>query len=170
MNRTYTQNHSTHKTAKFRSGVFFSCLLLCVVVSGIGYFLTKDPVRYWYPLLDKPALNPPNWVFGPVWTVLYTMMAVAWYNIRIKPLTTDIKVANTFFIIQLIFNALWSYSFFTLQSPILGLVTIAILWLLILFTSFLFFRQSKFAGWLMVPYLLWVSFASYLNFTIWLIN
>ncbi len=160
----------SHKKTKFQAGIFFTSLLLCIAASGIGYLLTKDPVKFWYPSLVKPALNPPNWIFGPVWTLLYTLMAIAWYKIRIKPLTTDIKVANTFFVLQLIVNVLWSYMFFARESPALGLLTIAIMWVLILITTLLFFRQSRAAGWLMIPYLLWVSFASYLNFNIWLLN
>jgi len=160
----------TLRKTQFHAGIFFSSLLLCFIAAGLGYFLTNEGVRVWYPKLLKPSLNPPNWVFGPVWGVLYTMMAVAWYKIRIKPITTDIKVANAFFVLQLILNVLWSYAFFYRHSPVLGLTVIAILWLMILITTLLFARQSTTAAWLMVPYLLWVSFASYLNFSIWLLN
>ena len=151
-------------------GTLVSSILLCTTASIIGYFLTKESVNDWYLYLNKPALNPPSWVFAPVWTILYLMMAIAWYNVRIITNNSGVKIANIFFIIQLFFNVLWSFAFFMLESPFLGLNVILFLLLFIIITTVLFFKQSKLAGWFMIPYFLWVSFASYLNFSIWLIN
>ena len=122
----------------------------------------------WYFSLNSPPLNPPGWVFGPVWSVLYLCMALAAWMVwrsdagRSGPLV--------FWGIQLAFNALWSFLFFGLHRPGLALVEIICLWALVALTAAAFFRISRPAGWLLVPYLLWVSFATYLNAGFWYLN
>ncbi len=171
MRKTYHHAHVHHaKKSSFHAAKLFISLLTCFAAGFIGYLFTNESVHGWYLTLDKPTLNPPAWVFGPVWSILYFFMAVAVYKIKIKPNTTDVKVAIVFFYLQLILNVTWCYFFFALHSPYLGLINILILWFLIFVTTFLFFRQSSAAGWLMIPYLLWVTFASYLNFSIWFSN
>jgi translocator protein len=123
----------------------------------------------WYASLEKPSWNPPSWVFGPVWTTLYILMGVAAWLVwdRYRGAAT---LALAVFVVQLIFNALWSYLFFGLQSPALAFAGIVILWVLIVATIVLFWRARTVAGVLLLPYLAWVSFAAVLNFTLWQLN
>ncbi len=124
----------------------------------------------WYAGLIKPALTPPAWVFGPVWTLLYVMMATAaWLVWRRYGLVKAIGRLGLF-LGQLALNALWSYLFFGLQRPGLAFLDIAVLWLAILATFIAFWRSYPAAGVLLLPYLLWVSFATYLNFQFWRLN
>jgi len=146
-------------------------LAVCYAASGIGALATGPAVQTWYPTLAKPAFNPPNWLFAPVWTVLYTLMGIAlfliWRQISMEP---GVRSAIAIFGVQLAFNVLWSVIFFGLQSPLAGLVVILILWVAILFTIISFFRFSTVAGVLLIPYILWVSFAAILNYSIWRLN
>lgn len=151
--------------------------ILTVVVTclAIGYFsglVTKSSIATWFPTLIKPSFNPPAWVFAPVWTMLYTMMGVAaglvWNKINSQPET--VKKALIFFAIQLGLNALWSILFFGLKNPLLALIEIVILWLMIYETYIKFGKIDKIAGYLFIPYLLWVSFATVLNSSIWWLN
>lgn len=124
----------------------------------------------WYAALNKPPWNPPNWVFGPVWTALYLAMAVAaWLVWRCGGVSTQ-RLALTLFLIQLALNAAWTPIFFGLQSPGLAFGEIVLLWGAIAATLVAFFRICRPAGWLLVPYLAWVSFAAVLNFTLWRMN
>jgi tryptophan-rich sensory protein len=144
-------------------------ILLCLLVGFTGAFLTAESVRGWYLTINKPTWTPPNYLFAPVWTTLYFMMGSAvWLVWRERHSTIAIPLA--LFFIQLFFNLIWSGLFFTLQSPILGLVDISILWLLITATIVSFWRVKPLAGLLLVPYLLWVSYATALNFAIWQMN
>ncbi len=143
----------------------------------IGAFFTAPAVQSgWYLELAKPALNPPAWVFGPVWTTLFALMGVsAWLiwkklDSRLRGNDKRIKIALGIFLGQLVLNTLWSIIFFGLHSPGGALVEIAFLWLAILATIVAFYKISKPAAWLLVPYLAWVSFASYLNYAIWALN
>jgi benzodiazapine receptor len=124
----------------------------------------------WYAGLVKPALTPPAWVFGPVWTLLYAMMGIAawlvWRNFRVAAALGPLGL----FLVQLALNALWSYLFFGLQRPGLAFLDIVALWLAILATLCAFWRAYPLAGLLLFPYLLWVSFATYLNFQFWRLN
>jgi translocator protein len=120
--------------------------------------------------LEKPAFNPPSWVFGPVWTVLYAMMAVAAWLVWREAGFGGATAALSLFFVQLALNLAWSGIFFGLRQPGWALVEIAVLWAAILATMILFFRHSTLAGWLLVPYLLWVSFASVLNAALWRLN
>ena len=124
----------------------------------------------WYFGLTKPALTPPAWVFGPVWTLLYIMMGVAaWMGWKREGYAAAAS-ALWLFLLQLVLNALWSYLFFGLKNPSLALVDIVALWLAILATLIAFFRHYRLAGQLLLPYILWVSFAIYLNLQFWRLN
>ena len=131
-----------------------------------GLFLPGD----WYARLQKPAWNPPNWIFGPVWTALYTIMAVTAWLVWKRGGFAGQRRALLFFLLQLIFNALWSPLFFGLKSPALAFVDIALLWLTLSATLVVFWRTSGMAGALLVPYLAWVSFAAALNYALWQLN
>lgn len=124
----------------------------------------------WYAGLTKPALNPPNWVFGPVWSVLYVMMGLAAWLVWQTRATRPVHLPLVMYGAQLILNCLWSYLFFGLNRPGLAFVDIAALWIAILATMILFFSRSRIAGFLFGPYFLWVTFAAYLNWAIWRLN
>ena len=132
--------------------------------------VTTPEIEGWYRTLTKPAWNPPDSIFGPVWTTLYLMMAIAAWWIW-KP-TGFVGSARPLilFLTQLILNVAWSWVFFGLHEPGWAFIEIIVLWLAIVTTMVAFFRRSRVAGWLMVPYLAWVSFAGVLNFTIWRLN
>jgi len=146
-------------------------IVICQLAGIIGSVFTYPSIPTWYAILAKPSLNPPNWVFAPVWLLLYTLMGISAYMIWEKGISKkEVKHAIYVFSAQLILNSLWSILFFGLRSPIAGLIDIVILWGLIIATIVLFFRISKIAGYLLIPYILWVSFAVYLNFAIWILN
>ncbi len=153
----------------------FFKLVIAVGVSElagiIGSIFTISATPNWYSAIEKPALNPPSWVFGPVWTTLYALMGIAAWLIWKKGWgRKDVKVAIGVFGIQLFLNAIWSIIFFGLQNPGPAFVDIILLWLVIVWTMVVFYKISKPATYLLVPYLLWVSFATYLNYTIWALN
>ncbi|MBI2046163.1 MAG: tryptophan-rich sensory protein [Parcubacteria group bacterium] len=158
----------------------FFKLIIAIVVSElagiIGSVFTTPSIGGWYAGIVKPALNPPAWVFGPVWTTLFALMGIAAFLVwsSYAEASADkkkrIKLALILFGIQLILNMLWSIIFFGLHSPGGALIDIVFLWLAILATIIAFAKISKPAAWLLVPYILWVSFASYLNFAIWSLN
>ncbi len=139
-------------------------------VSAVGGIFTSMGMPDWYMGLEKPAFNPPSWVFGPVWTILYAMMAVAAWLVWRASGFQGARPALAMFFVQLALNLAWSGIFFGLQAPGWALVEIIILWAAILVTMILFFRHSTVAGWLMAPYLLWVTFAAVLNGAIWWLN
>ena len=146
-------------------------ILVCQVAGVIGGLFTASSVNTWYATLNKPSFNPPNWLFSPVWITLYFLMGVALFLVWRQGLRTEgVKAAILVFGAQLVLNTLWSVLFFGLQRPLLAFVEIVILWVLILVTLFKFKRFSKLAGILLVPYLLWVSFAAILNFFLWHLN
>ncbi|MGM0482740.1 MAG: TspO/MBR family protein [Patescibacteria group bacterium] len=137
----------------------------------IGSFFTTPNISTWYEGLSKPELAPPNWIFAPVWTTIFVLMGIAFFLVWNKGMERkDVKIASVVFVIQLVFNTLWSVIFFGMQSPFWGFVWIILLWLLIALNIFIFFRISKITGWLLVPYILWASFAAYLNYAIWMLN
>ncbi|MBL8792016.1 MAG: tryptophan-rich sensory protein [Rhizobiales bacterium] len=139
----------------------------CLAVGSLGGLVTMTPVVEWYPTLAKPSWTPPSWVFGPVWTVLYVMMAVAaWLVWR----AGEAKTALLLFFAQLLLNLAWSFLFFGARSPGLGLIEIVFLWLAVAATIFAFSFRSRIAAFLMVPYLMWVSFATALNAAIYMMN
>jgi len=150
-------------------------LVVVVTCLVIGYFsgmVTRSAITTWYPTLVKPSFNPPNWIFAPVWSMLYIMMGVAaglvWNRIDFEK--ELVKKALLFFAIQLALNALWSYLFFGLKNPMLAGIEIILLWLMIYETQTKFAKINKIAGYLFIPYLLWVSFAMVLNGSIWWLN
>ena len=148
--------------------VLTALILLCLVVGGIGGFASAGSIDGWYRTLAKPSWNPPDWVFGPVWTLLYIMMAVAaWLVWKTQDRVTP---ALVLFYGQLALNLAWTFLFFTAQSPGLALIEVVFLWTGVLTTMLAFFGRQATAGWLFVPYLAWVSFAAVLNLTIWLMN
>lgn len=141
----------------------------------IGSLFTMPVIPGWYASLARPELAPPNWIFGPVWTTLFVLMGIALYLVwRTKPLLPAARTrkhhALIIFGTQLILNTLWSIIFFGLQSPGGALIEIVFLWLAIVATIITFAKISRPAAWLLAPYILWVSFASYLNYAIWILN
>jgi len=142
---------------------------ICLGVGGLGSFFTANSVRDWYPRLRKPAGTPPSWVFGPVWTTLYVLMAVsAWlvwreYHWGATP-------ALLIFFAQLALNAAWSGIFFGSRMPGVAFAEIVMLWLAIAFNMLIFFWLVPASAWLLLPYWLWVTYAMYLNFGIWRLN
>ena len=146
-------------------------VLVCQATGAVGSLFTSPSIPTWYASLQKPNFNPPNWIFAPVWTILFLLMGVSLYLIWSKGLR-DKKVKTAFFIfaIQLILNMLWSFLFFGLQSPLYAFIEIIILWMAILLTIASFYKISKIAGYLLLPYILWVSFAAVLNFSILILN
>ncbi|WP_281230966.1 TspO/MBR family protein [Flavobacterium gelatinilyticum] len=147
-------------------------LVICLTVGYSAGVVTKPSIATWYVTLEKPVFNPPNWIFMPVWTMLYILMAIAAALVwdRIKEQTEEVKKALLFFLIQLTLNAIWSYLFFGLKNPMLALIEIILLWLLIYETYLKFIKINKTAGYLLIPYLAWVGFASVLNASIWWLN
>ena len=145
-------------------------LVVCFAAAGIGGAVTTPKIATWYATLVKPSWNPPNWIFGPVWSALYFCMAVAAWLVWRQGGFSGTKVPLTLFAVQLVLNVLWSCIFFGLEMPGLAFVEVLLLWAAIAATMVTFWRRSMIAGILFVPYLAWVSFASFLNFTIWRLN
>jgi translocator protein len=140
------------------------------VTFAAGWFGSRYMPGDWYASLAKPSWNPPNAVFGPVWSVLYVLMGVAAWLVWRREGFSGAGPALFFFVVQLILNALWSYLFFGLHRPDIAFFDIVILWAVILVVVVLFWREAQSAGALMLPYLFWVSFAVCLNFAIWQMN
>ena len=146
-------------------------IIACLAAGAVGSIFTREAIPTWYATLEKPAFNPPNWLFAPVWTLLYIMMGIAAFMVWRKGLENrQVRIALIVFLVQLVLNALWSVAFFGLESPLFGVVVIAALWVAILFTVLKFYRISLAASVLLWPYLLWVTFAAVLNVSIWLLN
>jgi benzodiazapine receptor len=146
-------------------------IVFCQCAGLIGSVYTSTAIPSWYVTLNKPFFTPPNWLFAPVWITLYTLMGVAAFLIwRQGFQNRQVQRALSIFGVQLILNALWSAAFFGLQSPLAGLIVIVILWLAIVLTILKFFPISKTAGLLIMPYILWVSFAVVINVAIVLLN
>lgn len=144
---------------------------LPLVVGATSGFFTMTGVESWYQTINKPSWNPPNWVFGPVWTTLYILMGVALFLVWKADTSAELKkIAISLFAVQLVFNFFWSFIFFYLQQPGWAVLELAIMWIFILLTIFAFAQVSKTAAWLLVPYISWVSFAGILNYTIWKLN
>ncbi len=151
--------------------LFVSCAVPILVGLVGAFFTTDDSINNWYANLNKPAFTPPNWLFGPVWTTLYILMGISAFLVWRKGLNNKaVRKAIIFFIIQLIFNALWSLLFFGLQSPLLGLIDIFLLVFAIILTLISFEEISGWAALLLVPYLAWVAFAAILNLAIYFLN
>ena len=150
---------------------FIISIVLVWVVGVSGSLFTASSVNSWFPSLVKPSFNPPSWVFGPVWTILYIMIGISLYLVWITKANKILKKKSYWiFGIQLVLNAMWSIAFFGLQNPGLAFIVIVLLWISIILTMVEFYKIRKSAGYLLVPYFLWVSFASVLNFAIWILN
>jgi len=150
---------------------FVISILTCQSAGIIGSFFTFPAIQEWYAFLNKPAFNPPNWVFAPVWTILYTLMGIAMFLVWTKGLhVPGVKKALSVFLFQLVLNSLWSIVFFGAHSIIGGFVIILILWSAIVWTIVQLFSVSKWAAALLIPYILWVSFAVILNCALVFLN
>lgn len=135
----------------------------------IGSFFTTNQISTWYVNLERTIITPPNWVFGPAWTLLYILMAVAAFLVwRLS--TKDSKTAIRFYWIQLALNALWSILFFTFHLLLAAYAELLVLLVVIIWTTVLFYKVNKSAAYLMIPYILWVTFASFLNLFTYLVN
>lgn len=146
-------------------------IALPVLIGGVSGFFTVSRVESWYQTIQKPSWNPPNWVFGPVWTTLYVMMGIALWLVWKEDTSRELKlIAGILFAAQLTLNFFWSFIFFRLELPGWAFAEILVMWVVILATIFAFAQVNKTAAWLLVPYISWVSFAAMLNFTIWRMN
>ena len=172
LNQTKTQRMLQQVSTKKR--LYYKIIIsviICLAVGAIGSIATQSSIGTWYSTINKPSFNPPNWLFGPVWTLLFVLMGIAagivWFK---SEKYSHAKIALIVFLIQLVLNGLWSYSFFYFENPFLGLINIMLLLIGIVFTIKWFLRVDKTAGYLLYPYLAWVSFATVLNFNIWVLN
>lgn len=152
-----------------------SDLLMAILLANfaglLGSLVTMPAIGSWYYNLEKPFLNPPSWVFGPVWTLLYVLMGIASFLIYDRAWKKEKgRNALKIYVFQLILNSLWSIIFFGLQQPWLAFMELVILWLAILWTIISFYKIYKPAAYLLIPYILWVSFASYLNLSFAILN
>lgn len=160
-----------YRNNKFQLLPFIICLAIPLIIGAIGGFFTQESVKTWYTTLNKPSFNPPNWVFAPVWTTLYILMGISSYLVwKRRKVTMVYSWAILIYLLQLVLNLMWSYLFFYQHQIGFALVEIGILLLTIIITAFVFFKVNKLAGWLFLPYILWVSFASYLTYSIFILN
>lgn len=149
----------------------FVSIVICLTVGAVSGYFTANEIPNWYATLIKPSFNPPNWIFGPVWSTLYILMAVSWWLVWKSDVASSKKnKAMLIFAIQLILNFFWSIIFFSFHQPGIALIEIIFMLIFILFSIIIFYPVSKPASYLLIPYLLWVSFASILNYTIWKLN
>lgn len=148
-----------------------AAILVSQAAGIIGSIFTTPAIDTWYAGIQKPSFTPPSWVFAPAWISLYCLMGIAAFLVWRKGLDHPwVKTGLVLFGIQLVLNALWSVAFFGMRSPLAGFVVIVILWIAILVTTIYFFRVSRPAGLLLLPYIAWVTFASILNFSIYALN
>lgn len=150
--------------------VLVSFIVISQAAGLLGTLFTAPAIPEWYATLTLPALAPPNWIFGPVWTTLYIFMGIAAFIVWRERHSANTRTALSVFFVQLVLNALWSIIFFGMQSPALAFAELCVLWSAIIATIILFRRISRTAAVLLVPYLLWVTFAGYLNYSIWMLN
>lgn len=146
-------------------------LILCESAGLVGSIFTVSSIKSWYVFLNKPSFSPPNWLFGPVWTLLYFMMGISFYLVWQKGARKkNVRSAMSLFLFHLVVNSLWSVIFFGLRNPLLALSEIALLWGLIVFVMLKFQKIDYRAFLLLIPYFLWVSFATILNYNIVVLN
>jgi len=153
-----------------QAGGLIVFLTICFIAAAIGGIVTGPAIDGWYETLEKPSWQPPAWVFGPVWTMLYLLMAIAAWLVWRSAGARSAAVPLSLFAVQLVLNVAWSWTFFYLQRPGWAVLELIVLWVAIALTTLAFFRRSPVAGGLMLPYLAWVTFAGVLNFTIWRLN
>lgn len=148
-----------------------SSIVICFLAAGIGSVFTSSAIPSWYATLTKPSFSPPNYLFGPVWTILYILMGISLYIIWNKGIKNKkVKAALYIFGIQLLLNTIWSPVFFGAHALLLAFIIIVALWFYIVKTIKAFAKIDKLASYLLYPYLAWVSFASILNFSVWFLN
>jgi benzodiazapine receptor len=146
-------------------------LFVCQLAGLVGSVFTTPAIPTWYVSLNKPSFTPPSWVFAPVWVTLFTLMGLSLFIVLRKGFEKSaIRRAVSVFVAQLVLNMLWSVAFFGFRSPLYGLIVITLLWITLVATIFMFYRISRTAAILLVPYFLWGSFASVLNFSILVLN
>jgi benzodiazapine receptor len=147
------------------------CIIAVEIIGILGGFFTAGSILNWYAGLAKPSFNPPNWIFGPVWTILYLMTGISLYLFLTGKGKSKNKIDGFWiFGVQLMLNFLWSIVFFSMHQILGALIVIALLWISIVLNIVTFYRVSKSSAYLLIPYLFWVSFASVLNFAIWMLN
>ena len=145
-------------------------MIVVAAASVAGQLATYPNLEPWYAGLAKPSFNPPNWIFAPVWTTLFVLMAFSVWRILRLPRTSARRMALLLFFIQLALNAAWSWMFFAARSPLLGIINIVPQWLVIIATIVAFYRLDKIAAWCLSPLAAWVAFAGVLNLAIWRLN
>jgi len=146
-------------------------VLVCQLAGFVGSIFTIVSISTWYMTLNKPFFTPPNWLFAPVWIILFALMGISLFLVWRKGLNIiGVKTAVIVFFLQLTLNVLWSIAFFGLRSPLAGLIVIAILWFAIIWTILRFYKISSISALLLIPYILWVSFAAVLNLSILILN
>jgi tryptophan-rich sensory protein len=156
--------------------VLLAFIIACQLAGIAGSVFTTPAIGSWYVTLEKPWFTPPNWLFAPVWTTLYTLMGIALYLVYRKGFVkgkfnfSKIRLPVSIFAVQLALNVLWSMLFFGLRSPLYGLIGIIPLWIAIAATIVSFYRVSKPAGLILIPYIAWVSIATALNYYVWILN
>ncbi len=151
--------------------VLAAAILFCLVAGSLGSLVTITGPGSWYETLQKPFFAPPNWVFAPVWITLFVLMGIALYLVwESGTEKREVKIAIGIFGVQFFFNIIWSFLFFYLRSPLLGLIDILILWVMIIVTIWAFYRVKKSAAYLLIPYITWVTLASALNGAIYFMN
>jgi translocator protein len=155
---------------KLNVGKLSISVAIPLIAGVLGSLFTGPAVKTWYLVINKPSWNPPSWLFGPVWTMLFILMGVALYLIWSEKMSNKVRWALKMFAAQLVLNILWSVFFFGMGLFWLAFGEIVVLWIAIALTLVDFFKVNKTAGWLLLPYIMWVSFASYLNFTIAALN
>ncbi len=146
-------------------------IIICEGAGILGSIFTTKSVSGWYLTINKPNFNPPSWIFGPVWILLYLLMGISVFIIWSKFNDHSLfKSAIIIFSIQLLLNVFWSFLFFGQKSPLLAFIEIIFLWIAILITIIVFYKLNHLSAYLLIPYILWVSFASVLNYFIWRLN
>lgn len=145
-------------------------VLFTVGIGSLGGLFTISEIPGWYAGLQKPSFNPPNWLFGPVWSMLYLLMGISFYLIWKQPVSAVRNVGLTLFVIQFILNFFWSILFFNQHMIAAALLEMVFMWIFILLTMIWFAKLSPTASWLLLPYLCWVSFATVLTAAIWKLN
>ena len=150
---------------------FIASIIICLLAGIIGSIFTISQVNTWYLTLNKPFFNPPSWVFSPVWTTLFILMGVSLYIVWNEGIERrNIRHALYIFGVQLVLNVSWSAVFFGMENLLGGLIVIILLWITIFITIIRFKEISKAAAYLLIPYIVWVTFAGLLNLVIWMIN
>jgi benzodiazapine receptor len=153
-----------------KSLLFIACILFTLLIGATSGIATSDSISGWFTTLNKPVFNPPNYLFGPVWTILYILMGISFYLILNTKPTELRKKAIAIFLVQLFLNFCWSFLFFKFHLLGIALLEIVMIWMSIILMIIIFYKINKTAALLQIPYLLWVSFASILNGAIWWLN